>query len=112
MQNSLSATLKYALTSYKKMQLIGKLIAGKQVDEALTTLEFTPKSAAKMLWKVVKSAQANAINNAGKDAASLYIAHVHVGRGPKIKRMRFASRSKTHGYVKHRSFVKVILTSK
>jgi large subunit ribosomal protein L22 len=75
-------------------------------------LEHTQKSAAKMLWKVVKSAQANAITNAGKDATSLYIAHIHVGRGPKIKRMRFASRSKTHGYEKHRAFVKVILTAK
>jgi large subunit ribosomal protein L22 len=112
MQNSLSATLKYALTSYKKMQLLGKLVAGKQVDEALVILEHTPKAAAKMLWKVVKSAQANAVNNAGKDTSSLYIAHVHVGRGPKIKRMRFASRSKMHAYVKHRSFVKVILTTK
>jgi ribosomal protein L22 len=46
MQNNLSATLKYALTSYKKMQLLGKLVAGKQVDEALVTLEHTQKSAA------------------------------------------------------------------
>jgi large subunit ribosomal protein L22 len=75
-------------------------------------LEHTQKSAAKMLWKVVKSAQANAVTNAGKDAGSLYIEHIHVGRGPKIKRMRFASRSKAHGYEKHRAFVKVILTAK
>ena len=64
MQNSLSASLKYALTSYKKMQLLSKLVAGKQVDDALNILEHTQKSAAKMLWKVVKSAQANAVNNA------------------------------------------------
>ncbi|MBP6085744.1 uL22 family ribosomal protein [Patescibacteria group bacterium] len=43
-------------------------------------LEHTQKSAAKMLLKVVKSAQANATHNAGKDASSLYIAHVLVGR--------------------------------
>lgn len=94
------------------MQLLGKLVSGKQVDEVLVILENTPKAAAKMLWKVVKSAQANAVNNASQDAALLHVAHVHVGRGPKIKRMRFASRSKMHGYVKHRSFVKVILATK
>ena len=71
MQNSLSATLKYALTSYKKMQLIGKLIGGKQVDDALVMLEHTPKAAAKMLWKVVKSSQANAVTIAGKDSSTL-----------------------------------------
>ena len=112
MQNNLSATLKYALTSYKKMQLLGKLVAGKQVDDALVTLEHTQKSAAWMLWKVINSAKANATNNASLDASTLYVAHIHVGRWPKIKRMRFASRSKMHPYIKHRSFVKVILTTK
>lgn len=112
MQNKLSATLNYALTSYKKMQLLAKLISGKQVDDALNTLEHTQKSAAGMLWKVVKSAKANATHNANQDASNLYVQHVLVGRGPKIKRMRFASRSRMHGYLKHRSFVKVILASK
>lgn len=69
MQNNLSATLNYALTSYKKMQLIAKLVTGKQVDDALNILEHTQKSAAKMLWKVVKSAQANATHNAGQEAS-------------------------------------------
>jgi large subunit ribosomal protein L22 len=69
MQNKLSATLNYALTSYKKMQLLAKLVTGKQVDDALNILEHTQKSAAKMLWKVVKSAQANATHNAGQEAS-------------------------------------------
>jgi len=64
MNKSLTATLKYALTSYKKMQLLAKLVQGKQVDEALNILEHTPKAAARMLWKVVRSAQSNAITNA------------------------------------------------
>jgi ribosomal protein L22 len=42
----------------------------------------------------------------------LHIDHILVGRWPKIKRMRFASRSRMHGYLKHRSFVRVILNSK
>ena len=80
MQKSLSATLKYALTSYKKMQLLAKRVAGKKVDEALIILENTPKAAAKMLWKVVKSAQVNAVSVLGKDPSSLYIQHVLIGR--------------------------------
>lgn len=112
MQKSLSATLKYALTSYKKMQLLAKLVAGKKVDDALIILENTPKAAAKMLWKVIKSAQANAVNVLGKDPSSLYIQHILIWRWTKIKRMRFASRSRMHPYEKHRSFVKVILDTK
>lgn len=80
MQNNLSATLTYALTSSQKMQLVAKLVTGKKVDDALNVLEHTQKSAAKMLWKVVKSAQANATHNAGQDVSSLYISHILVGR--------------------------------
>lgn len=112
MNKSLTATLKYALTSYKKMQLVAKLVQGKNVDEALTILEHTPKASAKMLWKVIKSAQANAVNNAGQNAQTLYISHITVGRGPKLKRSRFVARSRIHGYVKHRAFVRVVLDNK
>ncbi len=94
------------------MQLLAKLVAGKKVDEALIILENTPKAAAKMLWKVVRSAQANAVSVLGKDPSSLYIQHILIGRWAKIKRMRFASRSRMHPYEKHRSFVKVILDTK
>lgn len=112
MNRSLTATLKYALTSYKKMQLLARLVQGKQVDEALSILEHTPKAAAKMLWKVVRSAQSNAINNAGKQAQALYISHINVGRGQEIKRNRFVGRSRIHAYVKHRAFVRVVLDTK
>lgn len=109
---SLTATLKYAITSDKKLGLIAKLVQGKKVDEALRILHFTPKKAAKILYKVVKSAAANATNTANTAYDNLYVQTVLVGRGPKIKRMRFASRSRVHSYIKHRSFVKVILNTK
>ena len=80
MQNNLSATLTYALTSSQKMQLVAKLVTGKKVEDALNILEYTQKSAAKMLWKVVKSAQANATHNAGQEVSSLHISHILVGR--------------------------------
>jgi large subunit ribosomal protein L22 len=110
--NSMTATLKYALTSDKKMLLLAKLIQGKRATDALTMLEFTPKRAAKILHKVITSALANATHNAGSSADSLVVQTVNVGRGPKLKRMRFASRSRAHRYVKHRSFVRVVLHSK
>lgn len=110
--NSMTATLKYALTSDKKMLLLAKFVQWKSVDEALRTLEFTQKRAAKILHKVVSSALANAVHNAGASAEALVVETVFVGRGPKIKRMRFASRSRAHHYIKHRSFVRVILNSK
>jgi len=109
MTNSMTATLKYALCSDKKMLLVAKLVQGKPVVEALAILEFLPKKAAKTLYKVVKSAQANAQQNLTTKSQKLYIKTINVGRGPKIKRHRFASRSRVHSYIKHRAFVRVTL---
>jgi len=111
MSKSTTATLKYSLSSEKKMLLLAKLIRGKKVEDALTTLEFVPKKAGKTLYKVVKSAMSNARNNEWIKW-DLYVDRIDIGRWPKIKRYRFASRSRVHWYIKHRSFVRVILQAK
>ena len=109
---SITATLRSALSSEKQIELVAKLIRWKDVEEALRILKFTPKKAAKILEKVLKSAIANATNNAGLDPNSLKVARVDVGRGPKLKRIRFASRARIHPYNKYRSFVRVVLDIK
>lgn len=106
---SMTATLKYALSSERKLSVVARLIRGKQVGEVLTLLQYLPKKAAKILWKVVKSASSNAQNNMNIAPSSLYVKEVLVSRGPKIKRVRSVGRSRMHGYLKHRSFVKVVL---
>jgi len=107
--NNLTATLKYALVSDKKMALIAQMVKGKKVDDALTLLQILPKKAAKFLYKVIKSAYANATTNASYDPKKLYVHKIEVWRGPKIQRVRFASRSRISHYVKYRAFVKVFL---
>lgn len=107
--NNLTATLKYALVSDKKMALIAQMVKWKKVEDALTLLQVLPKKAANTLYKVVKSAYANATTNANYDASTLYVHKIEVGRGPKIQRIRFASRSRISHYVKYRAFVKVFL---
>ncbi len=102
----------YVDTSVKKLLVVADIIRGKNVDEALTILHNLPKKAAKILYKFVKSAKWNAENNAWLDASNLYVERIDLWRGMKIKRMRFASRSRIHGYVKYRSFVRVVLNSK
>ena len=109
MEKNLTATLKYALLSDKKMAVIAKMVTGKKVQDALTLLEFLPKKGAQQLWKVVKSAYANATTNGTSDADKLYIQKIYVTRAPKIKRVRFVSRSRISHYVRYRCFVKVFL---
>lgn len=109
---SSTCTLKYAITSYKKMELIAKIVRWQKATDTLNVLNFVPKKAAQIMYKVVKSAIHNATHNEGADMNKLFISEVNIGRGPKIKRMRFASRSRMHGYVKHRSYVQVTVSEK
>lgn len=108
----MSATLKYALVSHIKMELMAKLVRWKKVQEALDALQFLPKKSAKTLYKVIKSAANNAVKNANKDMNSLYIQTIDVWGAPKLKRIRFTSRSRISHYAKYRSFVRVVLNSK
>ena len=108
----MTAQLKYATTSYKKMGVIAKMVRGKKVQDALVFLQYLPKKGAKVMRKVVKSAMPHAVNNAGNKPEDLVIQAVEVGRGPKIKRIRFVGRARIHGYQKHRSCVKVVLATK
>jgi len=109
MTKSLTATLKYALVSDKKMSLMAKLVQGKRVEDALNILKLLPKKAAKILLKVVLSAYSNAKNS--WEAKDFTVKEVQVGAGPKIKRIRFTSRSRISHYEKSRCYVKVILAA-
>jgi ribosomal protein L22 len=63
------------------------------------------------LYKVIKSAMSNAVN-AWLKAEDLSIKTIDVWRWPKIKRIKFASRSRVNYIIKHRAFVKVVLNTK
>ena len=67
------AVAKYIRISPLKVNFICNEIRGKQVDEALTILRFTPKRGAKELEKVLSSAIANAENNFDMDRDNLYV---------------------------------------
>jgi len=109
---NMTAILKYAIISDKKMSLISKLVKWKKVQESLDILEYTPKKAAQILAKVVKSASANAVNNGKEKLWNLYIETIEVGKWPKLKRIRFTSRSRISHYQKYRCYVKVVLNTK
>lgn len=111
MDNQVSATLKYALLSDKKMNLIADLVRGKKATEAMSTLEFLPKKGARTLHKLIKSAVANA-SAKWLPVDQLVIDRIEVWRWPKIKRIRFTSRSRIGHYEKYRCYVKVVLAVK
>ena len=71
------ASVKYAPTSPQKARLVTELISGLGVQDALDTLKFTNKRAASMIEKALKSAIANADEDAA-DVENLYVSQARV----------------------------------
>ena len=81
--------------SADKGRLVGDLIRGKKVDQAITILNFTQKKAAGIIKKAVESAIANAEHNDGADIDELKITSIYVEQGAILK--RFSARAKGRG---------------
>jgi large subunit ribosomal protein L22 len=72
-----------------KARLVIDLIRGKKAGEALNILRFSPKTAARVVEKVLKSAIANAQHNDKvKDVDALVVKTAFVNEGPMQKRIR------------------------
>ncbi|ATD53942.1 50S ribosomal protein L22 [Clostridium chauvoei] len=82
------AIAKYVRMSPMKVGVVLDLIRGKNIQEAFAILQYTPKEAAVVINKVLKSAVANAENNHEMDMERLYVADAFVGQGPTLKRFR------------------------
>jgi large subunit ribosomal protein L22 len=101
------AIAKYIRISPLKVNFICNEIRGKQVDEALSILRFTPKKGAKVLEKVLNSAIANAENNFNMDRDKLYVAEAYANDGPQLKRWRPKARGMAYPILKRSSHIGV-----
>ncbi|EOD00995.1 50S ribosomal protein L22 [Caldisalinibacter kiritimatiensis] len=103
------AIAKYVRISPRKVKPVADLVRGKQVDEALAILKFTPRKGARVLEKVVKSAVANAENNFDMDRDNLYISEVYANQGPTLKRWRPRAQGRAYQILKRTSHVGVVV---
>ena len=106
------AHAKYIRISSRKVKIVIDLIRGKNVDEALAILQYTPKAAAPVVAKVLNSAIANAVNNQELNRQSLYVAEVYANPGPTLKRYVARSRGSASPMLKRTSHSSVILDQK
>lgn len=81
------AIARYTRISPRKARAVINAIKGKKVEEAFKVLELSPKKAARLIYKVLKSAVSNAENNFGLDVDSLYVKKCYVNDGPRLKRI-------------------------
>jgi large subunit ribosomal protein L22 len=87
-QNYVHATAKYVRVSPRKARQVVDLIRGKSAQEADAILMLTPRGAAPLVRKVLKSAVANAENNHELDGDSLWVVRAWVDEGPTLKRFK------------------------
>ena len=103
------AVARYIRISPKKVGLVLDEIRGKSVAEADAILEFTQKSAAPVVRKLLASATANAENNMMLDRENLYVAETFVGPGPTLRRWRPRARGSAAPIRKRTSHITIIL---
>lgn len=106
------ATAKYIRVTPRKVKIVVNLIRGKQVDQALAILAYTPKSAAPYVEKLLNSAIANAENNLEMDRSSLYVAEAYANQGPTLKRYWARSHGRADMIKKHTSHITIVLDQK
>jgi large subunit ribosomal protein L22 len=104
---NVAARLRYARVSPQKCRLIADMVRGKPVGEALQTLSFTPKKAARIVKKVLESAIANAEHNHGADIDELKVATVMVDEAPTYKRYQARARGRGARILKRNSHITV-----
>ena len=106
------AIARYVRISSRKVKIVIDLIRGKQVDQALAILMYTPKAAAPVVLKLLNSAIANAENNLQLNREDLYVAEVFANPGPTLKRYVARSRGSASPMLKRTSHITVVLDSK
>ena len=106
------ATLKFARISSRKVKIVADLIRGKDVDEALAIMKFTPKATSEVLEKLLKSAIANAENNHDMKHENLYVAEIFANQGPTLKRIRPAAKGSAVRIRKRTSHITIVLKEK
>lgn len=106
------AHARYIRISSRKVKIVIDLIRGKQVDDALAILMYTPKAASPVVMKVLNSAIANAENNLSMDRSALYVSEVFANPGPTLKRYWARSRGSASPVLKRTSHITVVLDQK
>ena len=108
------ATAKYIRTSAQKAGLVLDLIRGKDVNLALSALQFSRKSVARDVAKVLRSAVANAQQQDafGGDVARLFVSKCHANNGPSQKRVRPAPMGRAFRIIKRTTHLTVEVTER
>ena len=104
------ANHKNARISAQKARLVANMVRGKQVEDALNILTFSPQKAATLVRKVVLSAIANAETNEGADVDLLKISEIFIDKASSLKRFRARAKGRGNRIEKQTCHINVVLS--
>ena len=111
-QMQVQAQRKHVGISAQKVRLVMNQVRGMRAEDALTTLNFMPQSAAREVYKAVASALANAEQNEGLEREDMWIGEIYADEGPLRKWRRFGARGRFKPILKRSSHITVVLVER
>ncbi|MDR2675600.1 MAG: 50S ribosomal protein L22 [Opitutaceae bacterium] len=103
------AITRYARMSPKKMREVARTIQGRKAPEAVDLLGIIPRKSARLIAKTLKSAIANAENNANLSSDSLVVKTAIIENGPVLKRFKAAAKGSAAPRRKKMSHIRIVL---
>jgi large subunit ribosomal protein L22 len=104
-----TSTTKFVRLSPKKARDVAREIQGLPVSNALDILTFTPKKAAQLIAKTLKTAIADAENNFSLDTSTLVIKQAVIGAGPTLRRFMPRAKGSAGAILKRSSHISITL---
>lgn len=108
----IKANLKYLHIAPRKTRAVADMIKGKSAVEAEAVLKFLRKRASIPVFKLLKSAVANAKHNFNIERESLRIKSIRVDQGPVMKRFMPRARGMAAPINRRQSHITLILEHK
>ncbi|MCP9446845.1 MAG: 50S ribosomal protein L22 [Nitrospira sp.] len=105
------AILRFVRVAPRKAKPVIDMIRGQQVPMALAMLKHTPRHAARVVEKVLRSAVANAEQKEMGDSDSMVVSRAFVNCGPIYKRVRARSMGRANAIHKRTSHITVVVTA-
>lgn len=106
------AHAKFVRVSNSKAKIVLDQIKGKNVADALGILTYSPRYAADIIIKVLKSAIANAENNLEMDVSKLYVQDAYANQGPTLKRIRPRAQGRAYRINKKTAHISIFLNER
>ncbi len=106
-----NASVKYVRISPYKMRKVADQVRNLPAVQAEQQLRLMHQKSATVIYKLIKSCMANAVNNFSLTESDLVISKLIVNEGPKLKRSRARARGRIFGILKPYSHVEIAMVS-